>query len=248
MDIQHIVNRYAEMLQELDREDVDPGANARTGLGYSPGVKALRESEAQAGIDRLWQQTYPGEMMWSELGQRYESPVFRRGSLDHSFLADDGQTWAIEFKRIQFAGNNGKANDFATAKMLSPYLKDRGMLHDAARLREYGSANHVAIIGYTFNYDLDTVARAYELHTDPEAEEVVKNIHDLVAKNGNHLRVQPLVEFMDAILALRGFTIGPRAEADFEAWKHPAGGRGIVFGWEIRRPSHDPEYDVRHPW
>ncbi|WP_454299696.1 hypothetical protein [Salana multivorans] len=63
------------------------------------------------------------------------------------------------------------------------------------------------------------------------------------------LAVAPLIEFADAIMGLRGLTKGPRAEARFEAWSHPAGGTGVVFGWEIRpSPERDPEYDPRHPW
>ena len=130
--------------------------------------------------------------------------------------------------------------------MLSPYLKDRGLLHDAARLREHGFTRRVAVLGYTFDYDYDSCDKAAELH--PQATDVIRNVRQVVKKNGGSLRARPLIEFTDAILNLRGYLRGPRAESRFTAFRHPAGGYGVVYGWEIRRPQLEPDYDPRHPW
>ena len=66
--------------------------------------------------------------------------------------------------------------------------------------------------------------------------------------NGGSMTIRPLLEFAESILGLRGYLRGSRAQAEFTAWRHPAGGRGLVFGWEIRRPELEPDYDPRHPW
>lgn len=173
--------------------------------------------------------------------------------MDHIMTTDgirrrnEPPEWGIEVKRLQFVGDNGRNGDHETAKMLSPYLKDRGVLHDALRLREYGFTSRVAVVGYGFDYDELSVDHAATLHTTGPAALTVSNIRSLVRLNGP-LYYRPLIEFADAILRLRGWTIGPRAEAFFQAWRHPSGGTGVVFGWEIRRPHLEPDFDPRHPW
>lgn len=159
----------------------------------------------------------------------------------------DEPEWGMEVKRLQFAGDNGKRNDYATAKVLSPFLKDRGVLHDAARLKHYGFTRRIAVLGYCFDYDSQTIAEARRRHSSPQALSTIREIEKIVQSNGP-LRIRPLVEFADAILGLKGWSAGPRAQATFEAWTHPAGGHGTVFGWEIRRPELEVDYDPRHPW
>ena len=106
----------------------------------------------------------------------------------------------------------------------------------------------MAVIGYCFDYDAASLAQARERHARDEGAQAVIDEIEAVVDNSGPLRIRPLVEFADAIIGLRGWSVGPRAQATFEAWRHPAGGRGTVFGWEIRRPELDLEYDARHPW
>lgn len=150
-------------------------------------------------------------------------------------------------KRLQFFGNNGKRNDFSVTKVLSPYLKDRGLIHDALRLRDHGFTRRVAVVGYSFDYDSATLTEAEQQHTGPDARAVIAEMRAVIT-SGGPLRTRALIDFADAILGLRGMIKGPRAQAEFEAWRHPAGGRGVVFGWEVRRPQLEPDYDPRHPW
>lgn len=249
MDLQTIVERYAEAIEYVDREHTGVGANARTGIPYLPGFKSLNEEPAVAAIDAAWEVLHPDERQVHRVCVRY--PGIATAKCDHVITTDehrDDDEWGIEMKRLQFVGDNGKRNDFATTKTLSPYLKDRGMLHDAARLREYGFTRRVAIVGFCFDYDLAYVGEATRRHQSPEAREVITEVRRVMESNGGVLRIRPLIEFADAILGLRGFTTGPRAQADFEAWRHPAGGRGVVFGWEVRRPQLEADYDPRHPW
>lgn len=250
MELQQIVDRYAEAIAYIDVTGaVVAGVNPRTKLPYRPGFKALKEGVAVAAIDDAWEHLHPGERRRHRVGVRY--PAVRGTACDHVFTTDavdDGDEWGIEVKRLQFVGDNGKKNDFAIGKVLSPYLKDRGLLHDAVRLREHGFTRRVGVIAYSFDYDAASLAELHRRHTSVAARLVIREIEAVVRSNGIHLRTRPLYEFADAILNLRGLIIGPRGEAEFEAWRHPAGGRGVVFGWEVRRPHLEPDYDSRHPW
>lgn len=84
----------------------------------------------------------------------------------------------------------------------------------------------MAVIGYSFDYDAASLREAAARHPTAEASAVLSEIAGVLEVNGGHMRTRPLIEFADAILGLKGLIIGPRAEAAFEAWRHPAGGRG----------------------
>jgi hypothetical protein len=250
VELQTITERYAEAIADADATVANVVVNARTGTPYLPGFKSLGEGAALDVIDAVWERLHPGERQLHRTSVPY--PGVARAKCDHVLTTDGhhdtGAEWGIEVKRLQFVGDNGKGNDFALAKTLSPYLKDRGILHDAARLREYGFTRRVAVIGYSFDYDAASLEEAERRHNSQQARGVIAEVRNVVERNGGNLRTRPLIEFADAILVLRGFTTGPRAQAEFEAWCHPAGGRGVVFGWEVRRPQLEPDYDPRHPW
>lgn len=250
MDLQHIVNRYAEAIEVVDDSISGSGSNARTGLPYQLGFKSLDEADAVARIDDAWVALHPEELASHGTSVRY--PTLRGGKADHVVssveFGGEEEEWGIEVKRLQFVGDNGKANDFAVTKVLSPYLKDRGLLHDALRIREHGFTQRVAVIAYCFNYSPETVNEGRRIHESAEGRATLDAIERVLARNGGTLRAAPLIEFLDAIMGLRGLSKGPRAEARFAAWRHPAGGDGLVFGWEVRRPQLEPDYDPRHPW
>lgn len=259
MELQHIVDRYAEALAHVDATTtvVATWRNAGT-RPYQPGIQPMVEEVVVPLMDEAWEQLHAGEREIHLTEVRYPTTeVPSSAKVDHiisspEFIAANGglldeNEWGVEVKRLQFVGDNGKNGDHEVAKVLSPYLKDRGMLHDALRLRQYGFTKRIAVVGYGFDYDMESLAHAATLHTTGLAAETVANIRNLVRGNGP-LYNRPLIEFADAIIRLRGWTIGPRAEASFEAWRHPSGGKGVVFGWEIRRPHLEEHYDPRHPW
>lgn len=252
MELEQILKRYAEAIEHVDAHTDVLRANSRTGEVYHTSFKALAETNAVDGIDAAWDHLHPGELLTPanrRVGARY--PSVARTKCDHTFSTEEGddkEEWGIEVKKIEFIGNNGKNNDYGVGKMLSPYLKDRGLLHDAVRLREYGFTCRVAVVGYAFNYDADSCNEAEALHPGPQPLEVINNVREVVRRNGGSLRARPLIEFTDAILGLRGYLRGPRAQRQFTAFRHPAGGHGVVFGWEIRRPQLEADYDPRHPW
>lgn len=250
MELQEIVERYAEAIEEVDAGAPLGGQNPRTKDTYAPSFKSLSETKAVPEIDAAWDLLHPGEFKTPALERvSVKYPAVKRAKCDHVFSVDDApdgqEEWGIEVKKIEFIGNNGKRNDFGVSKMLSPYLKDRGLLHDAVRLREYGFTKRVAVIGYAFDYDEDSCAQAEALHGPSET---IANMRQVLRDNGGTLRARPLIEFTDAILGLRGYLRGPRAQEYFSAPRSPTGGPGTVFGFEIRRPSLEPDFDPRHPW
>lgn len=255
MELQHILDRYAEAIPIIDEMDIKPDKNARTSGAYLPGFRSMSEAAASKYLLQVWKSRHPEELARGSLEIPYTQLSERTGqraTLDHALSGSgthgDRYEWGIEIKRIQLAGDNGRANDFATAKVLSPYLRDRGMLHDALRLRAYGPSERLAVVGYGFEYDESTVNDARHRFAEGTRErQVIESIADEARRNGART-LTPLIEMADSILRMRGLTQGPRAQTSVEAWRHPAGGRCVLFGWEIRRLDTSSLYDLKHPW
>lgn len=125
MELQQIVDRYAEAIRHVDGTNpAAPGTNARTGAVYRNGFKALGEHAAVEAIDDAWETLHPGERQVHSTGVRYPT-LPATAKCDHVFTTDhqlDEHEWGIEVKRLQFVGDNGKRNDYAVGKVLSPYL------------------------------------------------------------------------------------------------------------------------------
>ena len=236
MELQGIINRYAEGLQAVDAEVADVKANQRTGEVYLPGLKTLSEARAIELLDAWWWRSYPDDFT-SKNGHRIQVPYpsNQRNKCDQVVTTEgteDPPEWAIEAKYIQLVGDNGKRNDFAVAKALSPYLKDRSLYHDVQRLREEPIGRRLAVIGFSFVYDGATCDEARQHH--PDYSHRIDEIQGVCAQNEGSLSVRPLVEFADGIFRVKELVEGQYCRANFEAWRHPCGGRAVVFGWEIR--------------
>jgi hypothetical protein len=251
MELVEVISRYAQALGALDSVANTDRANQRTGEFYKPGIKGMTEPQVVKAVDQWWGETYPQDFLdpyTKRVGVKYlemQTPT----KCDHVFTTEGNGAepeWAIEWKNVVLVGDNGKRNDFTTGKILSPYLKDRSLLHDVLRLRQNKLARRHAVVGYGFNYDMNTCEEAK--HRFPEFAETVLNMQEVCRGNGGELSIHPLLDFAEPILQLRGLVSGPRAQSDFTAWAHPAGGNGIVFGWEVRRPELESNFDPRHPW
>lgn len=159
MELQLILERYAEAIETIDANPPTPQNNRRTGSSYRPGFVSIGEIAAVHAVDATWALLHPHELVRHQCEVPY--PILtkqhgRSATADHVFstrqsLDTDADEWGIEVKRLQSVGDNGKPNDFVTTKVLSPCLKDRGMLHDALRLRQYGFTERVSVVGYGFN-------------------------------------------------------------------------------------------------
>lgn len=250
MELQELVENFAAGLTELDSTESQTRFSPRTGEAYLPGVKSMTESGLVEAMN-AWLGSRRTDMFVNEeahsIGVPY--PTLPRTKCDFVFSSVEPvepPEWAVEVKNVTLIGNNGKRNDFAVAKVLSPFLKDRSLLHDVLRLRTYPLGRRHAAMGYSFSYDMETCAEARMRH--PEYLEQIAEIEHVVKTNGNSLNVDPLLDFADGIMRVRNLITGPLVRVPFEAWRHPCGGRGVVFGWEVRRPQEDGTFDPRHPW
>ncbi len=245
MDLSEVVRIYAEGLAEADAT-TPPGSK-----GYLPGTLTLYENDALAAVIEHWRTAEPSHFAPpnSHHERAVSYPPSTAMKCDHVFTTDgvaDEPEWAVEFKRISFIGDNGKRNDYGISKAISPYLKDRGMLHDAARLHAYPLARRSAVLMYAFTYDENVLEEA-RLRHPPYSDRIDQIAVVLAANGGEPLSPEPLADIVDFILRGRRWLRGSRCEATFEAWRHPCGGRGLVYGWEITNPN-SVATNPQHPW
>lgn len=241
VELLEIIARYAEAIEAIDASDHVPRFNQRTGEQYLAGVKSMSEAHLVRAIDEWWGRNHPEDFTPpGEHRTEVPYPAGPRGKCDQ-VLTTDGDTsapeWAIEVKYPQLVGNNGKRNDFAVGKTLSPYRKDRSLHHDVERLRENPMGRRCAVVVICFSYTEESCARALELH--PGQAQTIAEIEDVCRQNGGNLLASPLAEFADGILRVRQLVRASYVHQSFEAWRHPCGGRGVVFGWEVRLGESD---------
>jgi hypothetical protein len=239
MEINFILKRFSEGLRYVDSHTTHVSANRRTGEVYLPGVKTLTERQFVKELVEWWKKEHPEDFNPSQALYR-EVPYSQipRASCDMK-LSSDGSPeekpeWAIEVKHIALVGNNGKNNDFGVAKILSPYLKDRSLIHDIERIRKHGEAKRKAVIGYCFSYDEKSCEKARGLH--PNHIDYVKNIEQVCETNDpieKKYSVLPMVDFANDIFSHRQLVRELHIEKFEDAWRHPCGGNGVIFGWEL---------------
>ncbi|MFM7093257.1 MAG: hypothetical protein ACKOYL_01685, partial [Actinomycetota bacterium] len=130
LDFHLILARVAELIVSVDRStDTITFGRPKNGVRpeYLRGVPSMYETTVAAEVMSAWKSAYPDEFH-GELGYVTEVPYPRVSNQSCDVVltdANDRAAWGLEVKRLQFVGDNGKKNDHAVQKMLSPYLKDR---------------------------------------------------------------------------------------------------------------------------
>lgn len=241
MDLKQIVDRFAEGIVQVDNEIDNHKVNFKREQIYAPGVKTLGEADLVHAVSDWWFKTYPDDFKSSSdyaLAREVKYPKLPRAKCDLVLSSDgspmDFPEWAIEVKHISFAGNNGKNNDFNVQKMLSPYLKDRSLIHDIRRLQSFPMGQKQAVLGYCFEYSAATIAEALERFSSASDLEVIGNIKKVIHLNQGPLEIDPVASFADQVFEGLNLT-NPMVKKEFKgAWRHPAGGNGTIFAWQIR--------------
>lgn len=209
---------------------------------YFPGVPSMYEDSVAVEVSEWWRQTYPGDFSpETAIELQFPYPSITQATCDLVFSTDGlwlpEPEWAVEIKRIQLVGNNGKNNDYGLAKVLSPYLKDRSLFHDLRRQQSHAFARRHACVGYVFNYDFDSLRESHLHH--PEKSEVLKNLEKVLRENDRDngvLRGEDLVHTADTIFRQADLVVGELILEPFQdLWRHACGGKGVVFAWEVNK-------------
>lgn len=250
MELKDIVARIAEGLPAVDSvtKTVTVG-NRKTdratgmlmpGKTFLPGVKTMKEPQFISELVDWWKVAHPEDFS-PALAIRTEEPypdLPTGNDCDIVFSTDNSPLskpeWAIEIKHISFCGDNGIKNDHGVQKMLSPYRKDRALIHDIERLAASPLGAKKAVIGYCFDYSYQACDEAITRH--PAEETRIKNLRATCKENdpvNGILNVGPLVDFADTIFRKEGIVKSHARQVFVGAWRHPCGGDGTIFGWEV---------------
>jgi hypothetical protein len=244
VDFESILDRVSEGLVGVDSSTIRVN-NSRKGHVYLPGLPTLYEPQCAEELMIWWKNTHPEDFQnLNYIETSFPYPNNNRNMCDIVFSTDriwsstntnDLPEWAIELKKIVFVGDNGKNNDYGPSKFISPFLKDRSLAHDVIKLKEAKISRKKAVIGYGFNYDLATLS--YASKRFPQYSDRIKNAIDVCKRAGmpnDDLNMNYLLDIADFIIQKQNVTGELRTRAFKDAWKHPLGGNGIVFGWEIQ--------------
>ena len=249
MELVEIINRVATGLVEVDTNTKTKTVGNRNtdratgklmpGKEFLPGVKTMREPQFVVELVEWWKVKFASDFNpISSVKTQVPYPDHPKGNdCDLVFSTTPNQSipdWAIEFKHISFCGDNGIKNDHGVQKMLSPYRKDRALVHDIERLKVSPIAKRKAVIGYCFNYSFEQCDEAEKIH--PGELTRINNVRATCKENDpvkGILNIKEIVNFADTIFTGLGLVL-PVVESDFNnAWRHPCGGSGTIFGWEI---------------
>ena len=157
MELEQIVNRIAELIPVIDRETNEQNHNQRNKRPYVKGVATLREPQLTKEIVSSWSSKYKGELTVIDDEISYPDKKAEKCDLVLTDAKKDipfGKfEWAIEMKYLRLVGNNGNNNDYVMQKAISPFLKDRSLIHDIEKLNNATFGERKAIIFYGFDYD-----------------------------------------------------------------------------------------------
>ena len=234
MDLHDIIDRIKNALIYIDTYSNITQSNARTGQRYLVGLPPLYESTVTNAVSEWWNQNHLADFLpRTKCFPEKPYPDVKRAKCDLTFSLNNGDQYAIEVKRIQLVGDNGKNNDYSIQKTISPFLKDRSMIHDIIRLKHSAIAKKKFCIGYGFHFDFKTCAESRSRF--PEHTDRVNNILR-VCKNNDGERgayhLYPLIEMLDNYLKNQSI-VSSLGVQEFESWRHPCGGKCVVFGWEV---------------
>jgi hypothetical protein len=245
VNVETIASRFIEALKEVDRTTTTT-TYSRKGFAYLPGVHSMNEQSTVSEVVEYWKKKYPNDFHPNCVCHvEYEYPESKAKKADIVFEVTNDPTlfsgpndttkWAIEVKRFQFVGDNGKNNDFGVAKMFSPYLKDRSLAHDAERLAESSVSDRKVVMVYGFEYDRRTIAEAKRLH--PQHIDRIREVETVCRKNNS---TNPSIDFDLLIKRVKPNLEEVVKVVDFAdkqetgLWRHPCGGRTRVLAWEIQ--------------
>lgn len=243
MNLDTLVKRIAQAVPRIDRTTTATRVSQRTGRTYLQGAKSLNEPQFVREVATWWATNFPAELPhFCTEHLEFAYPEASRATCDLMICKPGREAtefaWAVEIKHIALVGDNGKNNDYGLQKLLSPYLKDRSLVHDAQRLRKTTIAPRRAVVMYGFDYDATAIERARTICAALGLNDEIAANLSRVLKSVDPVtltyRLDALIEIADASLMRLGLVRGTAITSRFgDANRHPCGGEGIVAGWEV---------------
>ena len=264
MELKDIVERIANLVPVIDSNSTIQNSNRRNKRPYVKGVVTLFEPQFTKELVNYWPTEYEGEL--SFIGDEHPYPDSRDTCdlviTDSSSDVPFGEfEWAIELKYLRLVGNNGNNNDYVMQKAISPFLKDRSLVHDIEKLKKATFGQRKAVIFYGFDYDETSVPHAemmcerirasievgedYFVERPEQLEKFLsddlnptpKNLRRVIAsvdRNGDTYSLESVTGVIDAFMQINGISDGGPTVACFSGLeRHPCGKFGRVVGWEI---------------
>lgn len=232
-----MMSRIAEGLEYIDMSIQTP-QRGRNVDAYHIGIPAMYEKDVCKHLIEWWKTNHSDDLKGTNSIDR-EFPYPEGGQKcdivlrSNTYSDDTSWEWAIEIKRIQFIGDNGKNNDYGVGKLLSPYKKDTSLAGDIVKLQQSAVASKKAVIAYVFNYSFETCEEALKRH--PNEKQVIQALREVCERNDlkkGEINAQDLIDVVEYSLKRWGIVISS-LKVPFTAWRSPTGGNGLLFGWQV---------------
>ena len=263
MELKELVDRIASLVPIIDSTTNIQNNNRRNKRPYVKGVATLFEPQFTNELVRCWKSEYKGEL--SHISDEYAYYDSRETCDLVLSSKEDGEPfgmfeWAVEMKYLRLVGNNGNNNDYVMQKAISPFLKDRSLVHDIEKLKKASFGKRKAVIFYGFDYDLSSVDHAeklcstiqdsiggtdYYVETPKDIKKFLEDdliptprnlrrVINSVDKHGDSYSLEAVTSVIDAFLKINGIANSEPIVAHFSGLnRHPCGQFGRVVGWEL---------------
>lgn len=101
-------------------------------------------------------------------------------------------------------------------------------------MRNYPIARSQAVVGYAFSYDFETCSNALLRHpTETARVSEMKRVCRTNDPKDGVLESSDLIENADLQFRNAGVVSKLVTKPFFDLWRHPCGGKGNVFAWQV---------------
>jgi hypothetical protein len=239
MTKQKVLERIKEIVEYIDKYCETQKTITKKGKKkqYLRGVASLEEKVLTEEVMKIWIEKYLEdfddktkihiEYKYPEDGSIKCDLVFSSKGYKGKFENE----WAIEIKKVLTIGDNGKDFDFTTKRIHAKGKKKSSMYNDSKRLTKSLIAENKLVIGYGFKYDKDKFVYMRTLHS--KYKERLINLEKELKKNDWDLNLNEDMVSLKNDLMARGWIKEDFELIDFWAPKHPCGGYGEMYVFQI---------------